>query len=233
MCKNVKSNCIYIIPGERSADSTTPYSSLGINRVLIESLSKRRFCQHGRQPEVSYVVIDGEWWRQPFLFEISNGSQSTFTFIISNKNGWRHHSPSITTQLTSGCRPCWQKRRLLKLSITWRDVPSILWGNMADTDSSITFPLNSANTEDNSSFAVNRSISFKSQKQSKAKKIMSITSTVPWRNENQHGSNHLSAMEHRPSSWNPHTVQFYHPVLAWSETGLVSVHLGQSSFYQL
>ena len=27
---------------------------------LIESLSKRRFCQHGRQPEVNRAVIDGE-----------------------------------------------------------------------------------------------------------------------------------------------------------------------------
>ena len=26
----------------------------------IESLSKRRFCQHRRQPGVSWVVIDGE-----------------------------------------------------------------------------------------------------------------------------------------------------------------------------
>ena len=26
----------------------------------IESLSKRRFCQHGRQPEVNRVVTDGE-----------------------------------------------------------------------------------------------------------------------------------------------------------------------------
>ena len=26
----------------------------------LESLSKRRFCQHGRQPEVNRVVIDGE-----------------------------------------------------------------------------------------------------------------------------------------------------------------------------
>ena len=86
-------------------------------RISIESLSKRRFRQHGRQPEVRCVVIDGEWWRQPFLFEINNGSQrSTFTFMISNENGWRPHSPSITTQLTSGCRPCWQKCRLLKLS---------------------------------------------------------------------------------------------------------------------
>ena len=28
--------------------------------VILESLSKRRFCQHGRQPEVSCVVTDGE-----------------------------------------------------------------------------------------------------------------------------------------------------------------------------
>ena len=28
--------------------------------MSIESLSKRRFCQHGRQPEVNRVVIDGE-----------------------------------------------------------------------------------------------------------------------------------------------------------------------------
>ena len=26
----------------------------------IESLSRRRFCQHGRQPEVNRAVIDGE-----------------------------------------------------------------------------------------------------------------------------------------------------------------------------
>ena len=26
----------------------------------LESLSTRRFCQHGRQPEVSRAVIDGE-----------------------------------------------------------------------------------------------------------------------------------------------------------------------------
>ena len=38
----------------------------------IESLSKRRFCQHGRQPEVNRVVIDGKRWRQPFSFEITN-----------------------------------------------------------------------------------------------------------------------------------------------------------------
>ena len=28
-------------------------------RTIVESLSKRRFCQHGRQPKVSCVVIDG------------------------------------------------------------------------------------------------------------------------------------------------------------------------------
>ena len=28
--------------------------------ISIESLSRRRFCQHGRQPEVSRAVIDGE-----------------------------------------------------------------------------------------------------------------------------------------------------------------------------
>ena len=83
---------------------------------VIGSSSKRRFCQHGRQPEVSCVVIDGEWWRQPFLFEIMNVKVEWLPLLISNKNGCRYHSPFITTQLTSGCRPCWQKRRLLKLS---------------------------------------------------------------------------------------------------------------------
>ena len=28
--------------------------------AVLESLSKRRFCQHGRQPAVNRVVIDGE-----------------------------------------------------------------------------------------------------------------------------------------------------------------------------
>ena len=84
---------------------------------ILESLSRRRFCQHGRQPEVNRAIIDGEWWRQPFSFEINNGGHSAFTLVISNENGWRHHSPFITTRLTSGWRPCWQKRRLLKLSI--------------------------------------------------------------------------------------------------------------------
>ena len=40
--------------------------------MVIESLSRRRFCQHGRQPEVNRAVIDSEWWRQPFSFEITN-----------------------------------------------------------------------------------------------------------------------------------------------------------------
>ena len=92
--------------------------SRNVSMDSLESLSRRRFCQHGRQPEVNRAVIDGEWWCQPFSFEINNGSHSAFTFVISNENGWRHHSPSITTRFTSGWRPCWQKRRLLKLSIT-------------------------------------------------------------------------------------------------------------------
>ena len=109
--------------------------SLVASCVLLESLSKRRFCQHGRQPEVSCVVTDGEWWRQPFLFEIMNVKVDWLPLLISNKNGWRHHSPSITTQLTSGCRPCWQKRRLLKLSIKvhthgWRQL--MAWSNLAN-----------------------------------------------------------------------------------------------------
>ena len=83
---------------------------------ILESLSKRRFCQHGRQPEVNRVVIDGEWWRQPFSFEITNVKAEWLPLLISNENGWRHHSPSITARFTSGWRPCWQKRRLLKLS---------------------------------------------------------------------------------------------------------------------
>ena len=61
-----------------------PASMIG---SLLESLSRRRFCQHGRQPEVNRAVIDGKWWRQPFSFEINNGSHSAFTFVISNENG--------------------------------------------------------------------------------------------------------------------------------------------------
>ena len=84
--------------------------------LLIESLSKRRFCQHGRQPEVNRFVIDGEWWRQPFPFEITNVKADCLPLLISNENGWRHYLPSITARFTSGRRPCLQKRRLLKLS---------------------------------------------------------------------------------------------------------------------
>ena len=96
------------------------YVGFDWNAVLIrplESLSRRRFCQRGRQPEVNRAVIDGQWWRHPFLFEINNGSHSTFTFVISNENGWRHHSPSIMTRFTSGWCPCWQEHCLLKLFI--------------------------------------------------------------------------------------------------------------------
>ena len=39
----------------------TCYNQTGVSDAnTLESLSKRRFCQHGRQPEVSCVVIDGE-----------------------------------------------------------------------------------------------------------------------------------------------------------------------------
>ena len=31
-----------------------------LSLFIVESLSKRRFCQHGRQPEVNRVVIDGK-----------------------------------------------------------------------------------------------------------------------------------------------------------------------------
>ena len=44
--------------------------------------------------------------------------------MISNENGWRHHSPSITTRFTSGWRPCWKKRRLLKSSNNEDDEPA-------------------------------------------------------------------------------------------------------------
>ena len=44
----------YIIIRVRSA------FSLVVTCVLLESLSKRRFCQHGRLPEVNRAVIDGE-----------------------------------------------------------------------------------------------------------------------------------------------------------------------------
>ena len=69
--------------------------------VIRELLRKRRFCQYGHQPEVNGAVIEGDWWRQPFLFGISNGSQLTFTFVISNANGCRHHLPFITAPFTA------------------------------------------------------------------------------------------------------------------------------------
>ena len=84
---------------------------------FLESLSKQRFCHHGRQPEINRTVTDGEWWRQLFLFKINNGSWWGLPFLISNKNNWHHHSPSVTVRFTSGWRPCWQKRRFFKLSI--------------------------------------------------------------------------------------------------------------------
>ena len=65
-------------------------------------LKQATFFQHGRQPEVNRAVIDGEWMRQPFSFEINNGSHSVFTFVISNENGRRHHSPFITARFTFG-----------------------------------------------------------------------------------------------------------------------------------
>ena len=48
-------------PGDRLAmDIVGPFpkSDQGKKYVLLESLSKWRFCQHGRKPEVSCVVID-------------------------------------------------------------------------------------------------------------------------------------------------------------------------------
>ena len=35
-------------------------SNFNVSDSVMESLSKQRFCQHGRQPEVSCVVIGGE-----------------------------------------------------------------------------------------------------------------------------------------------------------------------------
>ena len=57
-----------------------------------------------------------------------NQQRQSFSFHVrdSNENGWRHHSPSITTRFTSGWRPCWQKHRLLKLSII-RRVRRMTW----------------------------------------------------------------------------------------------------------
>ena len=87
-----------------------------VDFVIMENLSKRRSCQHGRQPEVNRVAINGEWWRQPFSFEIMNVKAEWLPWLISNENDWRHHSPYITARFTSGWRPCWQKRRPFKLS---------------------------------------------------------------------------------------------------------------------
>ena len=39
-----------------TADGIVKYTTY----MTLESLSKRRFCQHGRLPEVNCVVIDGE-----------------------------------------------------------------------------------------------------------------------------------------------------------------------------
>ena len=64
-----------------------------------------------------------------------------------------------------------QHGNLLKLNPY---IPSILCGNIPGSDSSIEFPLNSANVEDNSLFAVNSSISFSSQKQSNVRKVRSL-----------------------------------------------------------
>ena len=119
-CILVKSTCRHLFC---YSELTIRFRARDFYDVIIESLSRRRFCQHGRQPEVNRAVVDGEWWRQPFSFEINNGSHSAFTFVISNENDWRHHSPSITARFTSGWRPCWQKRRLLKLSNWWGRSP--------------------------------------------------------------------------------------------------------------
>ena len=85
------------LPSYQYADDTSVYihskvcdldsAVKEVNDAILESLSRRRFCQHGRQPEVNRAVIDGEWMRQPFSFEINNGSHSAFTFVISNENG--------------------------------------------------------------------------------------------------------------------------------------------------
>ena len=57
--------------------------------VLIRELKQAtfNFCQHGSQPEVNRVVIDGECWRQPFSFEITNLKAECLPLLISNENG--------------------------------------------------------------------------------------------------------------------------------------------------
>ena len=56
-------NFLYVNEHSSSMPRTT-CTNENISRDMyfpsIESLSKRRFCQQGRQPEVSCVVIDGE-----------------------------------------------------------------------------------------------------------------------------------------------------------------------------
>ena len=45
---------------QQALQGHTPLTIVGETHLSLESLSKRRFCQHGREPEVSWVVIDGE-----------------------------------------------------------------------------------------------------------------------------------------------------------------------------
>ena len=56
---------------------------------------------------VSYNVYNGSWWSLPFL--------------ISNKNCWHHHSPSVTVRFTSGYAP--QTRKNRPRNITWFNPP--------------------------------------------------------------------------------------------------------------
>ena len=47
--------------------------------------------------------MHGEWWRDSsscLKWKTVDGSQCSFTFVISNKNGCRHHSPSILFDIT-------------------------------------------------------------------------------------------------------------------------------------
>ena len=45
---------------KRHCVSVRQIASLVSFSLILVSLSKRRFCQHGRQPKVSCFVIDGE-----------------------------------------------------------------------------------------------------------------------------------------------------------------------------
>ena len=94
-------------------DRCVPYTT----NHKLECWSKWRFCQRGRRPEVSWVVVHDEWWRWQFLFEIKDVEVRWLPFLIWNEDGWRHHSPSVAAGLASGWRPCWRGRHLLKLSI--------------------------------------------------------------------------------------------------------------------